>query len=215
MLDKNIIKYTELFLLGFTFPVLIIFLGLSEYILIFLWLIFFYTLVLYFFLYKQKKEYLNFFKIKQHKNFLLLLIVRWLLLSALLFFFTYFFFPERLFIILKKDIALLYKILILYPFFSAFPQEFIFCTFFFKRYANIFKTEKKMIIMCAMVFCFAHIFVINWIAPLLGIFGGYIFASTYKKTKSLLIVSIEHALYGNTIFFLGLGWFFWGGSVVN
>ena len=49
----------------------------------------------------------------------------------------------------------------------------------------------------------------------LGIFGGYIFASTYKKTKSLLIVSIEHALYGNTIFFLGLGWFFWGGSVVN
>ena len=72
-----------------------------------------------------------------------------------------------------------------------------------------------MIIMCAMVFCFAHIFVINWIAPLLGIFGGYIFASTYKKTKSLLIVSIEHALYGNTIFFLGLGWFFWGGSVVN
>jgi len=28
-----------------------------------------------------------------------------------------------------------------------------------------------------------------------------------------LLVSIEHALYGNTLFFLGLGWFFWGGSV--
>ena len=67
--------------------------------------------------------------------------------------------------------------------------------------------------MSAIIFCFSHIFALNFIAPLLSIFGGYFFASTYKKTKSLMIVSLEHALYGNTLFYLGLGWFFWGGSV--
>ena len=69
--------------------------------------------------------------------------------------------------------------------------------------------------MSSIIFCFAHIFVINWVAPLLGYIGGLIFANTYRKTKSLFIVTLEHALYGNTLFFLGLGWFFWGGSVGN
>jgi hypothetical protein len=70
-----------------------------------------------------------------------------------------------------------------------------------------------MIIMSSLIFCFAHIFAVNWVAPLLGIFGGFLFATTYSKTKSLLLVSFEHALYGNALFFIGLGWFFWGGSV--
>ena len=69
--------------------------------------------------------------------------------------------------------------------------------------------------MSSLIFCFAHIFVLNWVAPFLGFFGGIIFARTYSKTRSLLLVSIEHALYGNTLFLLGLGWFFWGGSVSN
>ena len=67
--------------------------------------------------------------------------------------------------------------------------------------------------MSALIFCFAHVFFINWVAPLLSLFGGLMFATTYSKTNSLLLVSIEHALYGNTLFFIGLGWFFWGGSV--
>ena len=51
-------------------------------------------------------------------------------------------------------------------------------------------------------FLSSHIFVINWVAPLLGILGGLLFALTYSKTKSLLLVSFEHALYGNTLFYL-------------
>ena len=39
--------------------------------------------------------------------------------------------------------------------------------------------------MSSIIFCFAHIFVINWVAPLLSIFGGLIFALTYNKTKSI------------------------------
>ena len=67
--------------------------------------------------------------------------------------------------------------------------------------------------MSAIIFCFAHIFSVNYVAPILSIFGGYFFAKTYQRTNSLLIVTLEHSLYGNTLFFIGIGWFFWGGSV--
>ena len=48
-----------------------------------------------------------------------------------------------------------------------------------------------MIVMSSLIFCFAHIFVINWVAPLLGFFGGLLLALTYSKTKSLLLVSLN------------------------
>ena len=69
-----------------------------------------------------------------------------------------------------------------------------------------------MVCMSAIAFCFAHILFINWVAPILGLAAGIIFALTYQKTKSLIIVSIEHGLYGDVLFFIGLGWFFWGGA---
>tara|TARA_Y100000588_G_C13721833_1_gene697629 strand:- start:57 stop:272 length:216 start_codon:yes stop_codon:yes gene_type:complete len=71
-----------------------------------------------------------------------------------------------------------------------------------------------MVTMSALAFCIAHILFINWVAPVLGLAAGLIFALTYQKTKSLLLVSIEHGLYGDALFFVGLGWFFWGGAMV-
>ena len=209
------IKIIELLLLGFILPSSIVAFNLSKYILLMLWGVFIYTIFVYFFVYKKKLLIRNFFNVnwKKNKKYLIYLFTRWVLLSVILFFFTYFFFPEKLFIIQKNNEGLISKILLFYPLLSAFPQEFIFCTFFFLRYSNIFKKNRHMIIMSAIIFCFAHIFSLNFIAPLISIFGGYFFANTYNKTGSLLIVSLEHAFYGNTLFFLGLGWFFWGGSV--
>ena len=215
MLEKNLIKIIEIVILGFLFPISVVYFKLSNYILFFLWIIFFYTLIIYFILYYEKNHLKELFKLSKQKKIILLIIFRWLVLCIVLYYFTKFFFPNRLFLLQKENVELLYKIFIFYPIFSAFPQEFIFCSFFFKRYRSLFKSEKKMIIMSSLIFCFAHIFTINWVAPLLGIFGGFLFAITYSKTKSLLLVSFEHALYGNALFFLGLGWFFWGGSVGN
>ena len=70
-----------------------------------------------------------------------------------------------------------------------------------------------MIWASAIVFAYAHILFINPVAPVLSLLAGYFFASTYAKYKSLALVTIEHALYGNMIFTLGLGYYFWGGSV--
>jgi uncharacterized protein len=38
--------------------------------------------------------------------------------------------------------------------------------------------------------------------------GGLLFSLTYQRSGSLLLTSIDHALFGNFIFTIGLGQFF-------
>ena len=177
----NFIKSLELIVLGITFPICIVYLQLSKYIILFLWSIFLYTLLITIFLYAKeisfkKSLHLNFNKNKKYISFIL---GRWLVLSLLLYFFTKLYFPEKLFFIQENNPTLLYKIFLLYPFLSAYPQEYIFCSFFFNRYRSLFKNDNILIFMSAVVFCFAHIFSINLVAPTLSFIGGLIFAYTF------------------------------------
>jgi len=103
--------------------------------------------------------------------------------------------------------------MLLYPIFSALPQEFIFCKFFFYRYKSLFKNDNNLVIFSGIFFSITHLLFLNFIAPILSLIGGLLFANTYKKYRYLLLVSLEHCLYGNTLFFIGIGWYFWGGSV--
>lgn len=138
---------------------------------------------------------------------------RWMLVSAALLLFTWQVFPDKLFFILHHKPEILPFILVFYPIFSALPQEFIFCSYFFKRYEKFFGRGVLIIAASAVVFSFAHLMFINWVAPILSLLGGVIFARTFKQTGSLALVTIEHALYGNLLFTIGLGWFFWGGAL--
>jgi len=141
------------------------------------------------------------------------MLIRFAISSVLLLVFISLYDPERRFALIADKTDLWVRVMLLYPLLSALPQEFIFCTFFFARYGCFFKTEKTMIWASAIVFAYAHILFINPVAPVLSLLAGYFFASTYAKYKSLALVTIEHALYGNMIFTLGLGYYFWGGSV--
>lgn len=96
---------------------------------------------------------------------------------------------------------------------SALPQEFIFCAYFFRRYNAFFTTVIRMIVASAIVFSYAHVLFINWVAPVLSLIAGVIFAGTYARTTSLALVTIEHGLYGGFLFIIGLGWYFYGGAV--
>jgi len=40
---------------------------------------------------------------------------------------------------------------------------------------------------------------------MLTFIGGVLFAYTYQKTKSTALVAIEHAVYGNWLFTVGMG----------
>jgi membrane protease YdiL (CAAX protease family) len=99
-------------------------------------------------------------------------------------------------------------VVVLYPFFSAYPQEVMYRTFFFHRYGELFRRPAARVVTNAVVFGWAHIIVHNWTAVLLATVGGLLFASTYEASRSTLLVSAEHALYGDFVFSAGLGGMF-------
>jgi uncharacterized protein len=68
-----------------------------------------------------------------------------------------------------------------------------------------------MIWASVLTFAFLHIIFGNLVAPLLTIPRGYLFTRTYVRTGSLVAVSIEHAVYGNIVFTVGLGVYFYRG----
>jgi membrane protease YdiL (CAAX protease family) len=55
------------------------------------------------------------------------------------------------------------------------------------------------------VFSLGHIFFKNALVMVLTFLGGILFALTFNKTKSTLLVSIEHAIYGSWLFTVGMG----------
>ena len=96
-------------------------------------------------------------------------------------------------------------LLVLYPLLSAWPQELIFRTFFFHRYKKIIPRKKHRMLLSAALFGFAHVVYGNWVAILLALLGGLLFAYTYAKTRSTLACVVEHSIWGIWLFTLGLG----------
>lgn len=125
-----------------------------------------------------------------------------------------FIFPQLLFCMIRKKPELFWIVALLYPLISVYPQELIYRGFFFHRYKDLFKNDKSMIVVSAVMFGFMHIVFLNWIAVFLTLIGGLIFSATYSKTKSLFWVSLEHAAYGILIFGVGLGKYFYGGTIM-
>ena len=208
----NIYKIIELILLSSIIPYIVLVLKLFNLIIPILLLVCVYCIIIYCIENKNfSSEFKKIFNI--NINILIRIIIRWIFASLILLIITFYFFNEKFFIIQNNKPEILWKIMILYPIFSALPQEFIFCKFFFYRYKSIFKSDNNLVISSALFFAITHILFLNFIAPILSFIGGLLFANTYNKHRSLLLVSIEHGLYGNTLFFIGLGWYFWGGSI--
>ena len=117
--------------------------------------------------------------------------------------------PDLLFSLVRRAPIFWAVLMILYPLFSVLPQEFLFRAYFFRRYKEIFGGGSAMIAASALAFGFVHIIFGNWLAVLLSAIGGLIFSNTYLRTDSLALVCVEHALFGNFLFTIGLGHFFY------
>ncbi len=120
--------------------------------------------------------------------------------------------PELLFSLIKRSPGLWLLIMVLYPVVSVFPQELLYRAFFFQRYAPLWGRGWTMILASALVFGFAHILFGNWISVGLCIIGGLLFAWTYQQSNSLLLTCLEHAIFGNFIFTIGIGQYFYHGT---
>ncbi len=112
---------------------------------------------------------------------------------------------ESLFVVILNKPFMWIAILFIYSVFSVYPQELIYRTFFFQRYKDLFKSEKLFILVNATLFSLAHLFFRNTLVMILTFIGGILFALTFKKTKSTLLVLIEHAIYGCWLFTVGMG----------
>lgn len=111
----------------------------------------------------------------------------------------------QLFYVLLNNYKLWLFILFFYSLFSVYPQEIIYRTFFFKRYQSLLKNKNIFILANATLFSLAHIFFMNILVILFTFIGGILFALTYQKTKSTILVSIEHSIYGCWLFTVGMG----------
>jgi len=104
-------------------------------------------------------------------------------------------------------------IMVLYPIVSVLPQEIIYRVFFFGRYRPLFGDGMAMMLANALAFGLGHLIFHNWPSVALTFLGGWLFARTYQRTKSLRAVSVEHALYGCAIFTIGYGHYFYEGTL--
>ncbi len=118
---------------------------------------------------------------------------------------TYFLEPDLLFYLPRENFSTWLLIMFAYPLFSVLPQGILFRVFFFYRYKFLYKKTLYLIIASGLFFCYAHIIFHNLYALLFTFLGGMLFAYRYYKTKSWLISSLEHAMYGNMLFTIGLG----------
>jgi membrane protease YdiL (CAAX protease family) len=100
-----------------------------------------------------------------------------------------------------------------YPVLSVYPQGLLYRAFFFERYAAVFPGKWAMIVASAAAFAFLHIVFRNSLAVALTFCGGLLFAARYAQTGSLAVSSFEHALYGCWLFTVGLGQYFYHGTV--
>ncbi|MFI1743229.1 CPBP family intramembrane glutamic endopeptidase [Thalassobellus sediminis] len=132
-------------------------------------------------------------------------LIKLLIIAVLTTFFVWLTHAEVLFEIVINKPIMWGKFIFIYSLFSVYPQELLYRTFFFKRYNLLFKNISLFIFVNAIVFSLAHLFFKNSLVIILTFLGGLLFAFTFNKTKSTLLVSVEHAIYGSWLFTVGMG----------
>lgn len=131
--------------------------------------------------------------------------VTFLLIAIITTIYVYLKSPEQLFYVPLHKPLLFIAILFVYSVFSVWPQEFIYRTFFFRRYEALFSSKIQLVFINALLFSLAHLFLKNTLVIILTFIGGIIFTMSYFSFKSTLLVTIEHAIYGNWLFTVGMG----------
>lgn len=139
------------------------------------------------------------------KPFLKRIGIQFLVVGLVTALYVYYVAPEHLFCVPRSNPLLFIQILGIYTFLSVWPQEVIYRTFFFVRYEHLFNSKALLILVNAVIFSLAHIIFQNTLVTVLTLVGGLLFAYTYYKTRSTFFVSLEHAIYGNWLFTVGMG----------
>ncbi|MGQ1785152.1 MULTISPECIES: CPBP family intramembrane glutamic endopeptidase [unclassified Saccharicrinis] len=147
---------------------------------------------------------LNLKRVKPWSHFITVVINACILVLS-----VYLFDHENLFNLMRSNPQMLVLLCILYPIYSAFGQEIIYRLFLFQRYRTIFKSKVLLVLVSSLSFSYMHIIYYSHVSVILTFILGVYLSITYLKTRSVLFVSILHGIYGNLIFIVGLGNYFW------
>ena len=119
--------------------------------------------------------------------------------------FMYFYRSDLLFIVPRESPGLFVIILFVYTLLSVIPQEWLYRSFFYKRYYNLFPNLWVAVLVNGVVFSAAHLFLKSNIVLILTLIGGWLFYHTFRRSGSFLLVCAEHAAYGLWLFTIGAG----------
>lgn len=122
---------------------------------------------------------------------------------------AYLFEPENFLILPRERYELWLIILMGYPIISAMPQEFLYRVYFFRRYRKIWNEKVSLIGVNILSFGLLHVMYDNWVAPVMTLAGGVLFATSWASRQNFLAIWIEHSAYGLAIFTFGLGRYFY------
>ncbi|MBO9455600.1 CPBP family intramembrane metalloprotease [Paracoccus sp. R12_1] len=122
--------------------------------------------------------------------------------------------PDALFAMARARPDFMLLIWCFYPFLSALPQELIFRPLFFHRYGGLLPPGKAAIAVNATIFSFAHLMYWSWVVAILTFAGGWIFARAYLR-HGFPAAWLLHAVAGNILFAVGMGYYFYSGNVVR
>ena len=148
------------------------------------------------------------FKVKTSLNwskFFKITVIKFIVIALITTCYVLYIDSSLLFYVPLNNPKLFVVILGVYTFLSVWPQEVIYRSFFYKRYQDLCSSKIVFMVLNAVIFSLAHVFLKNILVLILTFIGGLLFIYTYTKTKSTTLVSIEHALYGNWLFTVGMG----------
>ena len=122
--------------------------------------------------------------------------------------------PDALFAMAQRRPMLMLMIWALYPILSALPQELIFRALFFHRYRALLPKGRGGYALNAAIFSFAHLMYWSWLVCAITFVGGWIFARAYVR-QGFPSAWLLHAVAGNVLFTVGMGYYFYSGNVVR
>ncbi len=130
---------------------------------------------------------------------------------------VYLYRPQAFLAFPRQQFGFWLALMILYPLLSVIPQELIYRAMFFHRLHRLSPALAVgwLIVLNGLIFSFSHLLFRNQYAVLLTIPGGMLFAGTFRRTRSLLCCCVEHALWGDFLFTIGLGAYFAGSAVAQ
>jgi membrane protease YdiL (CAAX protease family) len=137
-----------------------------------------------------------------------LMVVRFLLAASAITLGLFHWAPDRMFSLVRHRPGFWALVMVIYPVLSVYPQELLYRRYLFSHYRSLFRSNWLLVAVSAVVFGWLHIIFRNYLACIFTLIGGIFFADTFRRTRSLWLACIEHILYGQFIFTIGLGEYF-------